>query len=184
MVQMVQKENIDLEMVLKLLEGKMHLRELARSLEVPHSTIMRKLNILLEEGIIDYLVEGRNKVFFIKDNLQARNYVYNAERYKLIKLLNKYSKLKIILEEVLKISSCELIILFGSYSTFSAGNSSDIDIYLDSVSKEEKNKIEGLNSKINVKLGKFDKSSLLIKEIMKNHVLLKGVEKYYEKINS
>ena len=34
---------------------------------------------------------------------------------------------------------------------------------------------------LSVKLGKFDNSSFLIKEIIKSHVVLKGVEDFYEK---
>ena len=179
---MVHKKNIDFEIILLLLREKRHLREISRVLEESHSTVLRKINFLIKEGVLDFSFEGRNKIFFIKNNLQSKNYIYNAERYKLIKLLNKYPKLKIILEEVINNSSCDLVILFGSYANFSSKESSDLDIYLMSNNKNLKKKIESINSKINIKLGEFDKSSLFIKEIIKNHIILKGVEKFYEKI--
>jgi len=41
--------------------------------------------------------------------------------------------------------------------------------------------VESIHSRIKVKFGDFDLSSNLIKEIIKNHVILKGVEEFYEK---
>jgi predicted nucleotidyltransferase/predicted DNA-binding transcriptional regulator len=178
---MVQKKDINSEIILNLLKNDMHLREISRVLSVPHATISRKLNFLLKEGILDFTFKGRNKIFFIKNNLQARTYIYNAERYKLTQLLEKYPKLGVILNEVIK-ETQGLTILFGSYAKFCAEKDSDIDIYIETLDKQIKSKIESINSKISVKIGKFDKDNLLIKEIIKEHVLLKGGELFYEKI--
>jgi len=179
---MVQKQDIELEVILILLKGKAHLREISRLISVPHATLMRKLNQLVEDNILDYSLEGRNKLFFLKTNLQSKNYIFNAERYKLIKLLNKYPKLSIIFDDILSKSNNSLIILFGSYANFSAGSKSDIDIYIDGT-KKIKEELEEINSKISIKIGSFDKDSLLIKEIIKHHIILKGVEEFYEKIS-
>ena len=84
---MVQKQDIELEVILILLKGKAHLREISRLISIPHATLMRKLNQLVENKVLDYSLEGRNKLFFLKTNLEAKNYIFNAERYKLIKLL-------------------------------------------------------------------------------------------------
>ena len=37
------------------------------------------------------------------------------------------------------------------------------------------------DTKLSIKIGKYDKSNLLIKEILKNHIIIIGVERYYEK---
>ena len=182
MIHMVQnKDNLDSEIILLLLRGENHLRNVARTMKVPHSTILRKLNKLVNENVLDYRKEGKNKVFFIKKNLQAKNYVFNAERYKLIKLLRKYPELGIIIEDILKKTNEEMIILFGSYAKFMSKEDSDIDIYVETRSKKVKEKMEFINSKIKVKIGNFDMGSLLIKEMIKNHVILKGAEAFYEK---
>ena len=47
------------------------------------------------------------------------------------------------------------------------------------LTKEEKQILEAISSKVNVKLGRFDLKSLLIKEIILNHVIIKGVEEFY-----
>lgn len=56
-------------------------------------------------------------------------------------------------------------------------------IYINSTSNKLKEVVEQIDSKISVKLGKFDKKSLLIKEIIKDHTILVGVDKYYELIH-
>lgn len=179
---MVQKrDSLDLEIILLLLKGENHLRGIAKELGEPHSTVLRKLDGLVKEKVLDYTKKGKNKVFFLKGNLETKNYVFNAERYKLIKLLKLYPEMGIIIEEVLKNTKEDLVVLFGSYAKFAAKKDSDIDLYVETRSKEEKENIEATHSKIKVKTGDFDLSSELIKEIMKNHIILKGVEEFYEK---
>lgn len=166
-----------------LLKEKVHLRAIARNLKESHSTIRRKINELLNDGILDYKQEGKNKVFFIKNNLKAKNYVYSSEIYKLNKILKKNPELSIILEDVKKCSPDGMIILFGSYAKEIPKKDSDIDIYLETNEDGVKNKMKEISSKLSVKIGMFDTKSLLIKEIIKNHVIVRGVEEFYERNN-
>jgi len=182
MIHMVQKKyNIESEIILLLLRGENHLRGIAKQLNVPHSTILRRLNVLANDSILDYRTEGKNKVFCIKRNLQAKNFVFNAERYKLIKLLKTYPSLNIIVDDILKRCKERLVVLFGSYANFAATKDSDIDVYIETKYRGAKDDIEMVNSRIRAKIGSFDLDSLLMKEIIKNHVILRGVEDFYEK---
>jgi predicted nucleotidyltransferase len=176
------KNNLDSEIILLLLKGENHLRGVAKQLNESHSTVLRRLNKLVEDNVLDFKKEGKNKVFFIKKNLQSKNYVFNAERYKLIKLLNEYPELNVIIEDILKKTEEKLVILFGSYAKFDAKKSSDIDVYIETRSRKVKEDIEMVHSKLRVKIGGFDMDSQLIKEIIKNHIVLRGVEEFYEKI--
>ena len=124
----------------------------------------------------------KNKVYFIKNNVIAKKYVFNAENYKLIKLVQKYPFLEPLLEEIQRKCSSSLIILFGSFAKFVAKEGSDIDIFIKTSNQDTKKEIESINSKLSIKIGRFDKNSLLIKEIIKNHVIVRGLEEYYEKI--
>jgi len=181
-IHMVQnRNNLDSEIILLLLKNESHLRGIARQLNEPHATVLRRLNALVEENVLDYRQEGRNKVFFIKRNLQAKNYVFNAERYKLIKLLNEHPELGIIIEDILKKTKEKLIILFGSYAKFTAKRDSDIDVYVETRSRETKGNVEMIHSRLKVKIGDFDLDSELIREIIKDHIILRGVEEFYEK---
>lgn len=176
------KESTNMEIVLELLKEKSHVRELARKLEQSHVNIIRCLAELVKKNIVDFEQEGKNKTYFIKKTLPARSYIYRAEYYKLNKLIDKYPKLSVILQDIIKKVNSPLIILFGSYSKFIAKNESDIDIFVESEDKFIKEKLKDIRSDINGKTGVFDTDSLLVKEIIKNHVILKGVEEFYERI--
>ena len=174
------KDNVNSEIILLLLKGENHLRCIAKQLNESHSTVLRKLDNLVKENVLDYKKEGKNKVFFIRKNLQAKSYVFNAEIYKMIKLLKRYPEMSIIINDLLKKNE-SLIILFGSYAKFSAKPDSDIDIYAETRRRKVKEELESVHSKIKVKIGDFDMDSQLIKEIIKNHIILRGVEAFYEK---
>lgn len=180
MIHMVQnRNNLEAEIVLLLIKNRSHLREIARILDESHSTILRRINGLIKEGVLDYRREGKNKVFYIKDNLKSKNYVYSAEIYKLSKLINKCPELGIIFEDIKRVISKGMIILFGSYAKGNYKKNSDI--YIETLDNSIKNKIRDISSKINIKIGKFDTNSLLIKEIIKDHVIVRGLEEFYEK---
>lgn len=182
MVHMVQKRDITLDVILILLSGDMHLREISRALKISHTTLSRKLDELLRLGILDYRLVGKNKLFSLKNNLKARNVILNAERYKLNLFLEKYPKLNILFDDIIKTAGKHMILLFGSYAKFDSNINSDIDIYINSSVHSLKEKVESLNSRLSVKLGEFNQNSLLIKEIIKNHIILRGAEEFYEEI--
>jgi len=177
MVHMNQNRIIEYELLLKLVKNKSHGRALAKELKIPLTTLQRALKRL--SLILEIKIEGKNKIYKIKNNLKAKKYLHNAENYHLLKTIKKYPLLEPILEEI---KTNTLTILFGSYAKHTANKDSDIDIYIETNNKELKKQIELINSKINVKIGTFNPKSLLIKEIIKNHVIIKGVEKYYEHI--
>jgi len=184
MIHMVQnKNNLELEVILVLLKNKTHLREIARTLNESHSTIVRKINELAKDNVLDYKKEGKNKVFFIKNNLKAKNYIYSAEIHKLNQLLKKHPELSIIFEDIKKNFPKGMIILFGSYAKGIPKQDSDIDIYLETNNNTIKNKVKEINSKLSIKIGKFDNKSLLIKEIIKNHIIIRGLEDFYERVD-
>lgn len=178
---MSQKRNIEFEIILQLLREPSHVRALSKKTQQPLTTISRKLSVLVKENILDFKTQGKNKIFSLKKNLLAKNYIYQAEQHKLTTLINKHPKLSIILQDILTKTNERLIILFGSYAKFSAKKESDIDIYIETKKKETKEKVEEINSKIKAKIGEFNLQSNLIKEIIKNHVIVKGVEEFYDK---
>ncbi len=173
--------NNEFEIILELLKGKIHARELSKKLSIPLTTLIRLLKELRNKNIIDYKQEGKNKVYELKKSAEARIYVFNAENYKLLKVIKKYPLLAPIIEKIQKNSKINLAVLFGSYAKCLAKENSDIDIYIDTEDRKLKQEISEINSNINTKIGNFNLSSLLIKEIIKNHVMIKGLEVFYEK---
>ncbi len=179
---MVQKrDNLELDIIELLLKADNHVRGIAKKLDESHTTILRKLNNLKKENVIDSRKEGKNKIFFLKKNLVSKTYILQTELHKLTKLLRHNPELSIIFEDILKKTDEKLIVLFGSYAKGLAKKDSDIDIYIETKSRSVKKSVEDTHSKINVKMGTFDIKSLLIKEIIKDHVILRGIEVFYDK---
>ncbi len=175
------KVDIDFEIILILLRESLHGRAIAKLLDTSLSSLQNHLSYLESVNILDAKIIGKNKQYSIKKTLYARKYVYNAENYKLLKFLSQNNTLEPLLISIIS-QTDKMIILFGSYAKFSAKKDSDIDIFVDAENKDLKKELEYLDTRISVKLGGFDVNSLLIKEIIKNHIILQGVESYYDRI--
>ena len=177
---MEQKE-YKLEIVNELLNNENHVRGIAKKFNINHMTIVRKIKELAKDNVVDYKEEGKNKTYFLKKTVEAKNYVFSAETYKLNKLLKKYPALRRVVEKIQKDKKIKLAVLFGSYAKGIAKPESDIDIYIDTANKKIKSEVSLIDSRLSIKIGKYNKSNLLTKEIGKNHVIIKGVEQYYDK---
>lgn len=177
----MERNNYKLEIIAELLTTTYHTRELARKLKTNHMLIVRKLKDLKEENVVDYTLEGKNKIYSLKKTIEARAYIFMSEEYKRVKTINKYPLLRNIIEKIQKNDKISIALLFGSYAKGIAGRESDIDIYIDTEDDSIKKEVEQISTKLSVKIGSYDESSLLIKEINKNHVIIKGVEAYYAK---
>ena len=175
------QNNYNIRIVEALLKSENHIRGLAKLLNTNQTTIARKVQELYKNNIVDFKQEGKNKVVFLKKSLEAKQYAYHVETQKLLEILKRYPHLRRIIELIKKNEKISLAILFGSYAKGIAKKESDVDIYLDTTNRKLKEEIELINSNLNVKIGEYNKDSLLIKEIEKNHVIVKGIEIYYEK---
>jgi predicted nucleotidyltransferase len=175
------QKDYKLEIIEKLLKSDSHMRGLAKALGTNQMMVSRKIKELEKINVVDYRQEGKNKVYFLKKTIEAQEYVYVAEHYKLIQLLKRYPILRGIIQKIRQNKKIKLAIFFGSYAKRLAHKDSDIDLYIETTNREIKEEIEGINTRLSVKIGKYDKNNLLIKEIKKNHVIIKGVEIYYEK---
>ena len=176
------KINYPLEVLLLLLKKESHGRELSKELKTSLSRIQSILGCLRDYNVLDYKVEGKNHIYFIKKNLVAKAFVLNAENYKLAKLLRKYSVLEPLFKEIAEKQPENMILLFGSYAKFIPKEDSDIDIYINTADKKIKENLGRINDSLSIKIREFDKEDLLIKEIIKNHVIVHGGEAFYEKL--
>lgn len=168
------------EIVLNLLNKNNHLRQIAKDLNTNHMTVKRILDKLVKENILDLKEEGRNNVYSIKKTLEAQNMVYMAELYKFDKLIKKHPELKQDLSALRKLNA-RLITIFGSYANFNEKEDSDIDIYIETNANRLKLYTSQINRKFDVKIGRYNKKNLLIGEIEKSHIIIKGLERFYEK---
>jgi len=164
-----------------LKKGECHIREMAKLLQINHMTIYRKTNDLAKWNIIAFNQRGRNKTISLKKSLESEFFAYMTEHYKLIKLIKRYPLLRKTIDRIRGDVRYRLAVLFGSYAKFSATKDSDIDLYIESEDLAIKKELQMIDSKLSIKLGKYNKKNLLVREIEKNHVIIKGVEEFYEK---
>ncbi|MEK6938609.1 MAG: nucleotidyltransferase domain-containing protein [Nanoarchaeota archaeon] len=175
------KINYYYEIILSLLKAEKHGRELAKEIKTSLTRVQAILQELRGINVLDYKIEGKNHIYFIKKNLISKTFILNSENYKLAKTLTRYPLLSPLFQDILE-KSRGMIILFGSYAKGIPKEESDIDIYIDTTNPKIKDVIQKINDQISVKIGKFNPEDLLIKEIIKNHVIITGAESYYEKI--
>jgi len=176
------KVNYELEVLLQLLKKEMHGRELAKELKTSLTRIQSILNEFKHINVLDYKIEGKNHIYYVKKNLVSKTFILNAENYKLAKLLRENLTLEPIFKEIVEKYPHELIVLFGSYAKFINKKDSDIDIYIATTDKQIKKVVENISSSISVKITEFNKEDLLIREIIKNHIIIQGGEIFYEKL--
>ena len=174
--------NYTYETLLLLLKKEMHQRELAKELQTSLTRVQAVLKKLRDINVVDYKEAGKNHVYFIKKNLVSKSFILNAENYKFAKLLRAHPILEPILQEIIDKCPIKMIVLFGSYAKFIPKNESDIDIYLDTTDIKIKDKLKSINDNLSIQIRDFDTKDLLIREIIKNHILIRGGEEYYEKL--
>jgi len=177
----MEQKDYKLEIANLLLRKNYHVRGLAKELGLNHMTISRKIRELYKENAVDFRQEGKNKTFFLKKTIEAKILAFSAEQYKLHKALGKYPQLRRIIEKMQEDRRIKLAILFGSYAKGLAKKDSDIDVYVETENYSIKKELGLIDSKLSIKIGKYDRESNLMKEIEKDHVIIKGVEEYYDR---
>lgn len=175
------EQNLTNEIVAILLQTELHTRGIAEKLRTNHMTIARKLHRLVDENIADCRTEGKNTVYFLKKSVEGRNAAMIAELYKQSRVVSTYPVLRGIFQSVQEMREIPLALLYGSYAKGLPTKDSDIDIYIETLDGNAKKQLEQRHSLMSVKIGVFDPESLLIREIIKDHIIIRGVEVYFER---
>jgi predicted nucleotidyltransferase len=174
-------QNLTNEIILILLRGPLHTRGIADLLGRSHATVIRRLQAMVGDNILDFTVEGKNKVYYLKKSIEGRNAAITAELYKLSRLVEEYPVFRGIIRAVLDMQEIRLALIFGSYAKGTAHEGSDIDLYIETEDRTLKKKLEDQYSTLSVKTGPFTMENPLIREIAKDHVIIRGLEEYFEK---
>lgn len=165
--------------------GKIYGRDIAKRLRMNQKTVSNALNDLEKENVLKFTYEGKNKYYYLNEFYpHIKEIIQLIEIQRKINFLEKYGKLKDLFLKLGKQTE-GMIIIFGSYANFTANESSDLDVF---TTRDIRN-LEDLESRYNIKINviisnqkKFDKKKYIIKEIIKNHVILKGVEGFVDLI--
>ncbi len=156
---------------------KRYASEIAKTNPYPQRTISRKLNKACELGILKYLKEGRNKLYYLDLNQAITFHILlMVESYKALDFKLKNPKLNLLLDNY---NSDKII--FGSYAKSNFNKDSDIDVLFLTA-----NEIDIMKSSfvIHSQFSSFDnfkkkiiKKEVLALEIANNHIILSGYEK-------
>lgn len=155
----------------------------ARKNFLNQKTVCNVLKFLEGEGFLKFKSEGKNKIYFLnKDRVGIRDVVKMIEVQSKIGFLErnkKFEKLFLELESMAK----GVLIIFGSYAKGLNKSSSDLDVLVigsigDVSDLEESFGLE-INV-VNVKKSKFSLDENFIREVLDNHVVLKGVDEFVD----
>jgi predicted nucleotidyltransferase len=177
---------------------KFTINEIARILKSHYSFLHRTINKLTDEDVIIKEAAGRAYLCSINlSNEKTFTLIQLSEIEKKNEFYNSNKEIKVMLEDFVcsaKLLNPISIVLFGSYAKGTATKESDIDILLISKTKIDK-KIDNIVNKIikemyakygkeinvilmSIKDFKKQKDKDVIKEIIKDHCILYGVEKF------
>ena len=174
-------------------ERKFTINEIAKFLEEYYSFVHRIVNKLIKDSVVTKEKAGKSYLCSINLYNEKTIILVNlSEIEKKNDLYNSNKELKIILEDFVKSAESLItpisIVLFGSYAKGTATKESDIDILLISktktgIDKTTKEAYAKYGKEINAIVMtsedfKRQKDKALIKEVIKDHYVLYGVEKF------
>lgn len=156
---------------------------LAKKMKKNQKTIANNLNKLEKKHILKFRTEGKNKYYFLNfDSPYIKEVVKIVEINKKIRFLENNPGLISLVRE-LERNTEGILAVFGSYASGKSSTDSDLDLFL--IGKIRN--IDLIKESSGIKLSiiksdqkKFDLENSFIKEVMENHIVLKGVEGFAE----
>ncbi|MFH1399477.1 MAG: nucleotidyltransferase domain-containing protein [Candidatus Woesearchaeota archaeon] len=166
-----------------------YIREVGKLLKISPRTAQLILEGLEDKGVIESKTKGKIKAYKIKLSEFTKKYLVFVEQHKAISLLENNLMLKEIIEKITP-NINGIGIIFGSYAKGTQNKESDLDIFVaGDYNREEIKKVSRiLGIAISVKcypMETFEKNinkDILLKEILKNHIVFVNVEQFIQKV--
>jgi predicted nucleotidyltransferase len=172
----------------------LHLREIARQTRVDVKATQLQLKRLESMNVLTSMPKGRNKEYSLKlDNPITKYYVMMGEAFAtVICLANNFVIKKVVSEVVGKIEGT--VVLFGSFARGDATRRSDVDLFVigdAGLRARTKNMVDDASELIGRRISLKTASSEqflkgmvdadpLVKEVISNHVILRGLDEFCE----
>lgn len=169
----------------------LHARAMAKILNVSHMTLLPHLKRLEQHKILKCTKSGRNKNYSLnQSNILTKYYLTSTEDLVTIEFLEKNQLMRKLAEHLNSLDTSNPIILFGSYANGTAIDESDIDLFtIGTPTKPQHSHIKKFEAtfgkKINVKTATTENfntalrtGDILIKEIVRNHIILRNADPY------
>ena len=166
-----------------------YIREVEKLLKISPRTAQLILEDLENKGIVESKVKGKIKSYKLKINELSNRYLTFVELYKSIAFMEKNLLVKEVIEKIGHFID-GIGVIFGSYAKGTSNKESDLDIFIaGDYEKEEIKKVSrNLGIEISIKcypLKTFEKNvnqDILIKEVLKNHIVFKNTELFIQKV--
>lgn len=157
--------------------------QIAKKLKMNQKTTSNILNSLEKENVVKYATEGKNKYYFLNRlNPKILDIIKIIEIERKNVFVEKHQNQSEIFS-LLEKRATGILVIFGSYANFTNNSKSDLDVFSLGKISEVKDLEERFNLKINIVKSsreKFNKTDIFIKEIIRNHIMLRGVEDFIE----
>jgi len=163
----------------------LYVREMAKLLGKSHVSLLPHLRRFEERKVLNSKISGRNKTYQLNlDNNLSKEHLTISEKQQGLKLMEKEFFIKKIYDEISDLNGT--VIIFGSYASGNYNKESDIDLfYIGKISNKQKNQIKNMGKiyKKQIHLTVMDEEQFnkalnesisLIKEIIKNHIILQN----------
>ena len=167
----------------------LHLREISRETKIDVKAIQLQLKKLEKINVLSSIIRGRNKDYRLNlNNITTKYYLIMAEIFISIIYLKRNFLIKKIVEEI-ENKIHDPLILFGSFANGTYTKESDIDIFIISDKKINTSLIIEATSMIGreISLKSASRQQFLeglrnndpfIKEVVSNHIILKGADEF------
>lgn len=151
--------------------------EISKETKIPRRTASRILDKLIKANLIRYIIEGKNKKYYLDLKDQRIKFLIGfIEYYKSLKFSLEEKSIFLMIEDIIKLKD---IVLFGSYAKGNATKESDIDILvIGNESKKAREIARKQIKQINLHFSTLEDFEKLLKkkntlaiEIMKNHII-------------
>jgi len=166
-------------------DNEYYIREVQRILKISSKTAFNILSALEKQGILEAKTKGKIKIYKLQSHLQVKDYLVMVETYKKIIFCDKNPVINEILEKISPVTE-GIGAVFGSYAKGLQKKGSDLDVFI--AGKYNPNEINKLSKTYNIHISvqnyplnifeKEIKENVLLKEIIHNHIIFKGAEKF------
>jgi len=154
--------------------------EIAKERNLNQKSVANHLNKLANDTILTSYTQGKNKLFAFNNQLLTFHFLCSIEHQKTIRFYQQHPTLKQFIE---KLPNEGMLILFGSYAKGEQTNHSDIDLLHINKTKCNFSEIARKYSmSIDVKHFKEFTNNPLTREVIQQHIILRGVEPFVRAI--
>jgi uncharacterized protein len=164
-----------------------YVREVEKLLKISPRTAQLALEDLENKGVLESKTRGKIKTFKLNPSSFTKRYLTFVEGYKTISFLEKKLLIKEIIEKITPHIN-GIGIIFGSYAKKLEKQDSDLDIFVAGSYNEEE--IKKISKKFGIDISikcypikifeKKIKKDILLKEILKNHIVFLNIEKFIQ----